>query len=142
MLLEAIDRLGPYVFLATVTPDSRPHVTPIHANWYDGSLYAAIGKESVKGRNLSLNPAVCLHYAVSRDTGWDGLMVWGTAELLDSVADKRRLWTGVLDYDLDLFYEGGPDGSSDIAFLRVRPERAVLFLEFGFKGRLEWRPAT
>ena len=48
------------IWLASVRPDSRPHLTPVwfvHAN---GQLYVSIDPNSVKSRNLAANPNVAL----------------------------------------------------------------------------------
>ena len=134
-------RLGPYIYLATSSAAGAPHVVPIHADWHDGHIYAMVGLHDVKVRNLRANPAVCLHWQVSESTGWDSLLAWGTAAVLATTQDKRRLWSGVLSYDLDAFSTGGPDGSPDTGFLEVTVERAVLLRRFGYDGRDEWRPA-
>lgn len=131
-------RLGPLVHLATVAPDGSPHVAPVHTDWHDGHLYVMAGLDNRKTRNLRVDPRVCLHYQVSEATGWDSLIVWGTARILDSAKDKRRLWTGVLSFDLDLFSPGGPDGSPDTCFLEITVDRAVFLRKYGMDGREEW----
>lgn len=136
--IEHTRRLGPIAHLATVTPSGAPHVVPIHVDWHDGFLYSLIG--GVKATNIRDQPAVCLHYQVREETDWDSLIVWGDGELLDSVEDKRRLWTGVLSYDLDTFSPGGPDGSPDSQFLPITVQRAVFLHRYGLGGRAEFRP--
>ena len=133
------ERVGPLAHLATATPDGLPHVAPIHVDWHDGHLYAMVGLASTKSRNIAANPNVCLHYQVAEETGWDSLVVWGRATLLDTVEDKRRLWTGVLGYDLDVFSPGGPDESPDTRFLEITVVRAVLLKRYGVGGREEYR---
>jgi len=132
-------RLKAIVHLATVTPDGDPHVAPVHADWSDGLLYVMAGTDARKIRNIAVNPSVSLHYQVGESTGWDSLMIWGRATVLDSLEDKRRLWTGVFDYDLNLFSPGGPDGSPKTCFIEIAPERAVLLRNFGMDGREEWK---
>ena len=139
-LVAQMERLGPYAHLATVTPDGKPHAVPIHADWHEGGIYAMVGLRSAKTRNLLANPAVCLHYQVSQETGWDSLIVWGTGSILSRDEDKRRLWTGVLSYDLNTFAGGtGPDDAPDAAFLKIDIERALLLQNFGTSGRDEYR---
>ncbi|MDX1746450.1 MAG: pyridoxamine 5'-phosphate oxidase family protein [Halobacteriales archaeon] len=133
-------RLGPYVYLATADAEATPHVVPIHIDWHRDHLYAAVGSEDAKVRNIGANPKVCLHYMVGPDTNWDSLIVWGQAEVLDSIDDKERLWSGVLTYDLERFSPGGPHNSPGTVFIRVRVRRAVLLKNFGFAGRDEWNP--
>jgi len=136
--LEAHDRLGPVVHIATITGDGRPHVTPIRVSWHDGFLYAVVGLHGTKARNLRRLPRVCLHYQVGPDTHWDGLMVWGLGAVLGSVADKVQLWPNVFAADLERQYPDGPESAHDIGFLRVTVQRAVLLHDGG--DRDEWRP--
>ena len=131
-------RLGAIVHLATVMPDGDPHVAPVHADWHNSRLYVMVGKDARKTRNIALNPSVSLHYQVSETTGWDSLMIWGGATVLDSLEDKRRLWDGVFSYDLSLFSPGGPERSPATCFIEIRPQRAVLLRRFGIDGRDVW----
>lgn len=131
-------RLGAIVHLATVTPDGDPHVAPVHADWHEDRLYVMVGTGARKTRNIAANPSVSLHYQVGENTGWDSLMIWGRAAVLESLEDKRRLWN-VFSYDLNLFSPGGPDDSPKTGFVEIVPERAVLLRRFGMDGREEWR---
>ncbi len=117
-------------------------MVPIHVDWHEGHLYAMVGRNDVKVRNVNSNRSVCLHYQVSEQTGWDSLMVWGSACVLDDLDDKRRLWTGVMSYDLDEFSPGGPDDSPDTVFLQIEVARALVLRNFGFDGRDEWLPGS
>ena len=135
-------RLGPYVYLATVTPAGAPHVVPIHADWHEGYVYAMVGLGDAKVRNPRGDPRLCLHYEVSEQTGWDSLVAWGTAAILDAAEDKERLWKGVLGYDLDLFSPGGPHGSPDTGFLEITVRKALLLRRYGLDGRVEWNAET
>ena len=44
-------------WLATTTPEGRPHVAGIGALWVDGKIYFVTGARTRKGRNLAANPA-------------------------------------------------------------------------------------
>lgn len=75
-------------WLATVRPDSRPHVTPLLGVWQDGALHFTTGPEERKSRNLTSNQHVVLttgNNALSE--GYD-LVVEGDAVL---VTDEVRL---------------------------------------------------
>jgi nitroimidazol reductase NimA-like FMN-containing flavoprotein (pyridoxamine 5'-phosphate oxidase superfamily) len=137
-LIAEHQRLSAIVHLATMTPEGDPHVAPVHADWHDGRLYVMVGTDARKTRNIAAHPSVSLHYQVGEGTGWDSLMIWGQAAVLDSLEDKRRLWN-IFSYDLNLFSPGGPDGSPKTCFLEIVPERAVLLRNFGMDGREEWR---
>lgn len=126
-------RISPWAHVATVGGDGEPDVVPIHPAWEGDTLWFMTGVSSVKMRNIGHQPKVALHWQVTE--AGDGVEVWGTAEIHDDVATKRRLWQGVFDYDLDQFAPGGPEDSPDTAFVAVHPERAVYLAAYGTKGR-------
>jgi len=129
-------RLSPWAHLATVGADGKPDVVPIHPAWEGDTLWAMVGLDSVKARNIKANSDVALHWQVTE--AGDGVEVWGTAAVHDDLDTKRRLWNGVFDYDLNLFSPGGPEGSPDVAFLAVHPERALFVRAYGTGGKETW----
>ncbi len=129
--------LSPWAHLATVGTDGEPDVVPVHPCWEGDTLWAMVGTDSVKARNVAHEPRVALHWQVT-ESG-DGVEVWGTAELFADVDTKRRLWDGVFDYDLNLFAPGGPDDSPGTGFLAVTPTRALILEQYGMKGMRRWR---
>jgi general stress protein 26 len=90
----------------------------------------------VKCRNIAHQPEVALHWQVT-ESG-DGLELWGTASVHADLDTKRRLWTGVFDYDLDLFVPGGPEAPGT-AFIAVAPSRAVYLKAYGMGGIERWK---
>lgn len=130
-------RLSPWCHVATVTPQGTPHVVPVHPAFEGRTIWAMVGVDSVKARNVRRNPDVMLHWQVTE--AGDNLMVWGRAAVHDDPGTKQRLWQGVFDYDLNLFAPGGPEGSPETGFLAVEPARAVFSEFYGIKGRQEWR---
>ena len=48
------------VWLATVRPDGRPHLTPIWFVWFDERFWICTGRDAVKTRNVIENPRVAL----------------------------------------------------------------------------------
>lgn len=129
--------LSPWAHLATVGADGEPDVVPVHPCWEGDVLWAMVGADSVKARNVAHEPRVALHWQVS-EVG-DGVELWGTAAVHDDLATKRRLWEGVFDYDLNLFAPGGPDDSPDTAFMAITPTRALVLEQYGMKGMRRWR---
>lgn len=129
-------QLSPWAHLATVGADGKPDVTPVHPCWEGDVLWIMVGVDSVKVRNVAANPAVALHWQVTENG--DGVELWGSAELSDDLETKRRLWTGVFDYDLNAFAPGGPDESPGTGFLAVRPERALHLKMSGMGGLQRW----
>ena len=128
--------LSPWAHMATVGADGSPDVVPVHPCWEGDVLWTMCGVGSVKARNVAANPNVALHWQVTAKG--DGVELWGTATVHTDLETKRRLWTGVFDYDLTGFAPGGPDGSPDTAFIAVRPERALWLDTYGMGGSDRW----
>ena len=127
--------LSPWAHIATVRPDGTPDVTPVHPCWDDETLWIMVFNGSVKVRNVASNPKVALHWQVTEKG--DGLELWGTATVHADLATKQRLWTGVFDYDLNLFAPDGPS-SPQVAFMAVAPERALYLAAYGMAGTERW----
>lgn len=129
-------KLSPWAHLASVGPDNRPDVVPVHPCWDGDDCWIMTGASSVKARNAGMNPEVAMHWQVT-EVG-DGVEVWGTAELFTDLETKRRLWEGVFDYDLNAFAPGGPDNSPDTAFMKITPTRAIVLHQYGMGGIDRW----
>jgi general stress protein 26 len=140
MDLEQVKALGPqlspWAHIATVGADGEPDVVPVHPCWEGSTLWVMIGTDSVKARNVAANPKVALHWQVTEKG--DGLEIWGTASVHDDPETKRRLWTGVFDYDLNAFAPGGPDNSPGTGFMAIEPQRAVYLKMYGMQGLERW----
>lgn len=128
--------LSPWAHLATVGADGAPDVVPVHPCWEGDTCWTMLGMNSVKARNAAANPKVALHWQVT-EVG-DGVEIWGTAELFDDVETKRRLWTGVFDYDLNAFAPGGPDNSPETGFMAIHVDRALILKQYGMGGMQRW----
>lgn len=129
--------LSVWAHLATVGADGEPDVVPVHPCWDGDLLWVMVGTQSVKTKNVRHNPKVAVHWQVTENG--DGVEVWGTASVHSDAATKRRLWTGVFDYDLNAFAPGGPDNSPDTAFMCIEPTRALLLRMYGAAGSARWR---
>jgi general stress protein 26 len=127
--------LSPWAHIATVRPDGSPDVTPVHPCWEGDTLWIMVFNGSVKVRNVATNPKVALHWQVTA-TG-DGVELWGTATMHTDLTTKERLWTGVFDYDLNLFAPDGPS-SPQVAFMAVEPEKALYLAAYGMGGTERW----
>ena len=130
--------LSPLAHLATIGPDGGPDVVPVHPAWEGDTVWIMAGADSVKARNVAANPRVAMHWQVSEKG--DGVELWGNARVHTDTDTKRRLWTGVFDYDLDAFAPDGPDGASS-AFIAVEPSKALVVLAYGMNGMKRWRPS-
>ena len=131
--------LSPWAHLATVGADGKPDVVPVHPCWEGDVCWVMIGESSVKARNVAAQPDVAMHWQVTAIG--DGVEIWGTAEVFDDLETKRRLWTGVFDYDLNAFAPGGPDDSPDTAFLAITVQRALVLKQYGMGGMQRWSAA-
>lgn len=129
--------LSPWAHIATVGADGRPDVVPVHPAWEGDTLWIMTFGDSVKVRNVAANAEVALHWQVTE--AGDGIEVWGRASYHDDLDTKRRLWTGVFDYDLSAFSPGGPDDSPNTGFLAVEPDRALSIKAYGMGGRATWK---
>jgi general stress protein 26 len=128
--------LSPWAHLASVGADGKPDVVPVHPCWEGDICWVMIGTDSVKARNVAAHADVAMHWQV--DAVGDGVEIWGTAEVFADLDTKRRLWTGVFDYDLDAFAPGGPDDSPGTAFLAITPDRALILHQYGMGGMKRW----
>ncbi len=130
-------RLSPWCHLATVGADGEPDVAPVHPAWEGNTIWIMTGSASVKAKNIAHQPKVAMHWQVTE--AGDGVEVWGTAKVHTDLETKKRLWMGVFDYDLNAFSPGGPEGSPDMGFMSVKPERALYLKAYGMGGRETWK---
>ena len=52
---------APHYWICTVTPDGRPHATPVDGLWIEDGLYFGGSPKTRWRRNLTANPLVCVH---------------------------------------------------------------------------------
>src|SRR3954468_6472724 len=71
-------------YLMTVRPDATPHAMPVWGVWVDNRFFFSTGAQSVKARNLAVNPScvICTEKAA------EAVVVEGTAS---PVTDAARL---------------------------------------------------
>lgn len=72
----------PIIWLASVTPDHRPHTVPVWFAWDDPTILIFSSPAAIKLRNIDKNPAVTLALDTAAGGG-DVVTLNGTAELLD-----------------------------------------------------------
>jgi hypothetical protein len=87
---------APVYWVASVTAEGRPHVTPIWGAWVDGAFWMEGGPNTKRFRNLAANPAA----VVSVERGDDVVIVEGDADLVTSLDDglTQRLLDGYAKY--------------------------------------------
>ncbi len=54
-------RMARHYWVCTVSPDGHPHATPVDGLWLDDRLYFGGSSQTRRSRNLTANPAVCIH---------------------------------------------------------------------------------
>jgi hypothetical protein len=116
---HVVDRLVPSrnYWLATVTPDGRPHSRPVWGVWLDDHLHFGGGRGTRKAKNLEVNPKVSIHL----EDGWDVVIIEGTAiEVLDDDLQTR----------LDDVYEEKYDMRHGTPVWRVLPDRIFAWTDF------------
>jgi hypothetical protein len=69
-----------HYWICTVTPDQRPHATPVDGLWLDDRLYFGGSPETRWRRNLEANPAIDVHL----ESAIDLVILRGDARYLTS----------------------------------------------------------
>ncbi len=64
-----------HYWICTVSPDGRPHATPVDGLWLDEQLYFGGAPQTRRNRNLAANPAGCVHL----EDGLDVVILHGDA---------------------------------------------------------------
>jgi nitroimidazol reductase NimA-like FMN-containing flavoprotein (pyridoxamine 5'-phosphate oxidase superfamily) len=80
-----------HYWIGTVSPDGRPHATPVDGLWLDDQLYFGGSPQTRRNRNLAANPAVCVHL----ENGTDVVILHGDAQELR--APDRSLATRLVE---------------------------------------------
>jgi nitroimidazol reductase NimA-like FMN-containing flavoprotein (pyridoxamine 5'-phosphate oxidase superfamily) len=124
-----------YYWISTVSPDGRPHATPVDGLWLDDQLYFGGSPTTRRNRNLVANPAACVHL----ENGIDVVIMHGDAHALRapehalavrlSEASAQKYGYGPKPED----YEVNPDGT-----YVFRPRIVFAWKEFP-KDVTRWR---
>ncbi|HJS29582.1 MAG TPA: pyridoxamine 5'-phosphate oxidase family protein [Anaerolineales bacterium] len=124
-----------YYWISTVSPDARPHATPVDGVWLDDQLYFGGSPEARRNRNLAANPAVCVHL----ENGIDVVILHGEAHRLN--ATEHALAVRLSEASFEKYgygpapedYEADLDGS-----FVFRPRLVFAWKEFP-KDVTRWR---
>jgi hypothetical protein len=76
-------------WLATVTPDGRPHLMPIIAFWIDDALHFVVGEGTRKGRNLLADARCSIGMSSTKLPSLDLIAEGRAAPLRDPATVKR-----------------------------------------------------
>ncbi|MAT95232.1 MAG: hypothetical protein CME59_21890 [Halioglobus sp.] len=129
-------RSATWCALATES-NGEPRVRMVHPTWEGEVLWFATGPETLKARQIALNPVVDIQYQVA-PPDFIHLLVRGRATMFDDDATREHVWNNVMDYDLSQFWPQGPKDPGYIA-VRVDPERVELAQMFGTANKRVWR---
>jgi nitroimidazol reductase NimA-like FMN-containing flavoprotein (pyridoxamine 5'-phosphate oxidase superfamily) len=110
--------------LATVRPDGRPNVVPLDGIWLDDRWYFGGSPETVKHRNLKLQPRATLHLEDAGST----VIVEGSCEELfaDEQLARRLVELSKSKYG----YAPPPSVYAREGSWRLEPERALAWERF------------
>lgn len=72
-------------WVCTVSPDGRPHATPVDGLWLEDRLYFGGSPKTRRSRNLAANPAACVHL----ESGSDVVILHG--DVLEMKSPERSL---------------------------------------------------
>ena len=123
---------APVVWLTTVRPDGRPHVTPIAIVWLDDALHFVTGRGERKARNLETNRHVIVTTGTPAFAGVD-VVIEGEAV---PVTDPSRLaavgaayppkYGDVFRFEVrDGLLRG--EGSDDVLAFAIQPVKGFAF---------------
>ena len=109
-------------WIATVTPDGKPHATPIWGVWHDSRLFFGIDAESQKARNLAAANTAVVHL----ESGDDVVILHCHVHAeKDPATAATALAAYVAKYDL-------PDGFSFDPVLVAVPQEGLAWREADF----------
>lgn len=120
-------------WISTVSPEGRPHATPVDGLWIDGRLYFGGSPETRRNRNLKENPAVCVHL----ESGADVVILHGDATELqtsDSAVINRLIEASGAKYG----YKPRPEDFAKGGTYVFRPRLAFAWKQFP-KDATRWQ---
>jgi hypothetical protein len=114
-------------WVSTTRKNGAPHAMPVWGVWLEGVFYFGTGSNSVKARNLVLNPAIVVHL----ESGDDVVILEGIAEKITDKTLLKHIYVDVYGpkYDLDMSAQADDDAGPTYA---LRPTLAFAWLESDF----------
>jgi general stress protein 26 len=120
---ERLERARNY-WVASASPDGRPHAAPIWGLWLDGVFYFSTARASRKGQNLAANPRTVVHL----ESGDEVVIVEGAVEEVRREKDLARLAAAYGEkYTLQITF-----GDPASVVYSLRPELAFAWREVDF----------
>ncbi len=118
-------------WLATTSPDGRPHVTPLWGAWLDGALYFDGHPHTRWARNIASNPNVCIHL----ESGEDVVILEGVVE---DVTVDAALGQRIVAAWMEKYGRLAPDPTGS-GMCRMRPLVARGWSTETLKDGARWR---
>ena len=118
-------------WLATTSPNGRPHVTPLWGVWMDGALYFDGHPQTRWARNIAANPAVCVHL----ESGDDVVILDGLAE---DVTTDEALGRRIIAAWMAKYGRLAPDPAGS-GMCRMRPRVGRGWSHESLKDGARWR---
>jgi F420H(2)-dependent biliverdin reductase len=86
------------IWIASVRPDGRPHMSPVWFIYYEGKIYVSTDPKSVKVRNLLGNP----HAVLALEDGLHPVICEATARRLPPPWDEEilKIFREIYDWDI------------------------------------------
>jgi hypothetical protein len=120
-------------WISTVSPDGRPHATPVWGLWLDDRLYFGGGPQTRRSRNLIDNPAVCVHL----ESGSDVIILHGVAR--EFGAQDQSLIARLIDASAHKYgYKPKPEEYAAPGVFVVLPRMVLAWKQFP-KDATRWR---
>ena len=112
-------------WICTVSPDGRPHATPVWGIWLEDRLYFGGSPQTRRSRNLAANASVCVHL----ESGSDVVILHGDAEVLRGA--DRSLTTRLAEESAKKYgYKPGPEEYESGGVHVFRPRMALAWKQF------------
>ena len=129
--IESRLRDSPNYWIATITPDGRPHTRPVDGVWIDGALCFGGSPETRWVRNLHDNPAVSVHLP----SGDDVVILEGSAEYVTEAGHRLAQPSAAASHAKYPQYYPGDEPPPFRPFWSFRPTVAYAWTLEGFPNR-------
>ncbi len=103
-------------WVATTSPDGRPHCMPVWGVWLDERFWFSTGPTTRKARNLLANPNVVVHL----ESGADLVVLEGTAQ---EITDEAWVEQFLAAYNPKYSWEFRVSQLTSGGLFRVQPQR-------------------
>ena len=112
-------------YLATSSPEARPHLMPLWGLWLDGKFLFSTGRQSRKSKNLTSNP----RGVISTGNADEAVIVEGTVSLLCDRDYRKRFEKAV-----EAKYNFNVEAYAEEPVYVLTPEKAFGLVEKDFMG--------